>query len=733
MVRIRYPTSQRLIQRQCGLQEAADEHFFVQQETCLALWCGDKETLANAKRLYSSQFLKSERILRKKFVSPDFKWTIGRRLPTVLRSFLTTWFIEGNGQRTNNGIQRRTSKKRYKTLTTNVKERQGNSQSKQENLQSKQENLPSKQVRMDQVIEKEQHAIQMEQLMEQRRRQVQRMNTTRIWHQLLKIGHDKVDLERLSRQELMNILAENLVVENLTFWWKHCEQKRIQIREMSMVQLKQYLVKVGYREEWIRNQPCIIRREIVAKAKLAEEEQEEERRKQDEERWRRQEKQEQEKKEEKRRLEEKEVKEKEEREAQRRQEEVRLQREKEQEEKEYAARVLELRSQRKQRKYAEKLKEEDRKQRIEAKRNRLEEQEQAEEAARESAESFLRMEVEKLQQQFAMVMEQQKKDKEDSERRIMGIVSTSQEMLKQELERREQEKIEDQRKAEEQAMALALEKEKLEAEKIDQKKELEFYRAEIETLRMQLEQMKKDRDAAEQKNAEQLEKIRKNCQDHDDDETTRSKLSVHFETTTSEVVLQKQQLSAQDELMNKVRQGDTEQQMSDKEADENDEDVEVCVRQVMQMPQMDRRYWVKLLLPLMTQRARTVINRVTLADRDNYATVKEQLLKEFKLTPREYRSKFMDAKKTAEETYTIFTARLKNLLNYYVKSRQVNDDYGRLFDLLISDKLKESLPPGPFQCVLSKEGRECFKASMIAALAELHATNTIGMSSYRVY
>src|SRR6218665_3588983 len=148
---------------------------------------------------------------------------------------------------------------------------------------------------------------------------------------------------------------------------------------------------------------------------------------------------------------------------------------------------------------------------------------------------------------------------------------------------------------------------------------------------MQLEQMKKDRDAAEQKiNAEQLEKLLKNCQNHDVDETTSSKLSVDFETTTSEVVLQKQQLSEEDEQMNKVKQGDTEQRMSDKEADEKDEDVEVCIRQIMQMPQVDRRYWVKLLLPLMTQRARTVINRVTLADRDNYAVVKEQLLKEFK-------------------------------------------------------------------------------------------------------
>src|SRR6218665_3250810 len=128
----------------------------------------------------------------------------------------------------------------------------------------------------------------------------------------------------------------------------------------------------------------------------------------------------------------------------------------------------------------------------------------------------------------------------------------------------------------------------------------------------------------------------------------------------------------------------------------------------------------------MTQRARTVINRVTLADRDNYATVKEHILKEFKLTPREYGSKFMDAK----ETYAMFTARLKNRLNCYVKSRQVNEDYGRLFDLLISDKLKKSLPLGPLQFVLSKEGSECFQSSMIADLADIHANIKIGVPSY---
>ena len=73
---------------------------------------------------------------------------------------------------------------------------------------------------------------------------------------------------------------------------------------------------------------------------------------------------------------------------------------------------------------------------------------------------------------------------------------------------------------------------------------------------------------------------------------------------------------------------------------------------------------------------------------------------------------------------------MKNLLNYYVKSRQVNYDYGRLFDLLISDKLKESLPPGPLQFVLSKEGTECFQSSIIADLADIHENNKIGMPSY---
>ena len=81
---------------------------------------------------------------------------------------------------------------------------------------------------------------------------------------------------------------------------------------------------------------------------------------------------------------------------------------------------------------------------------------------------------------FLTSVEQLKKDREDSERRIMEIANTSQETLKQEYERRKQEKIEDERKAKGQARALALEKEKVDAENAEKRKEKEARAKEAE-------------------------------------------------------------------------------------------------------------------------------------------------------------------------------------------------------------------------------------------------------------
>ena len=101
----------------------------------------------------------------------------------------------------------------------------------------------------------------------------------------------------------------------------------------------------------------------------------------------------------------------------------------------------------------------------------------------------------------------------------------------------------------------------------------------------------------------------------------------------------------------------------------------------------------KLLIPLLTAQAKFLVNRMTIEEMGKYDELKQFLLAEYKLTLREYKARFESATKTADEMYTLFAARLRNLLTYYLDSGSVSD-YKTLIELLLSDRLKGSLPQG---------------------------------------
>jgi len=107
------------------------------------------------------------------------------------------------------------------------------------------------------------------------------------------------------------------------------------------------------------------------------------------------------------------------------------------------------------------------------------------------------------------------------------------------------------------------------------------------------------------------------------------------------------------------------------------------------------------------------------------------LIGEFRLTPRELRSRFTRARKGVDETYALFTARLESLLTYYLRSRNADKDVIRMFDLFIADKLKDCLPSGALQYVLSLEGDECFCPSKVASNADTHTSNYNEKGVYR--
>ena len=122
----------------------------------------------------------------------------------------------------------------------------------------------------------------------------------------------------------------------------------------------------------------------------------------------------------------------------------------------------------------------------------------------------------------------------------------------------------------------------------------------------------------------------------------------------------------------------------------------------------------KLLIPILSTQDKTIIGRMTSDDLMSYDKVKQFLLSEFRLAPKEYKVRFDTASKTMNETYVLFASRLGNSLSYYLRSRG---------ELLVSDKLKTCLSPGTLNYVLSLEGDDWFFPSKVAGLADTYAAN----------
>ena len=108
--------------------------------------------------------------------------------------------------------------------------------------------------------------------------------------------------------------------------------------------------------------------------------------------------------------------------------------------------------------------------------------------------------------------------------------------------------------------------------------------------------------------------------------------------------------------------------------------------------------------------------------------MKRFLLGEFKLTAMRYKTRFDKASKRFDETHALFASRLHNELRYYLSSRGV-DNFEKLCNLLVSDKLKSCLAPGTVNYVLLLEGEGCFEPDQVARLADTYINCHIGATA----
>src|SRR6218665_445527 len=87
-----------------------------------------------------------------------------------------------------------------------------------------------------------------------------------------------------------------------------------------------------------------------------------------------------------------------------------------------------------------------------------------------------------------------------------------------------------------------------------------------------------------------------------------------------------------------------------------------------------------ILLTNLNDRARMLTSRLTTQQMSSYTALKEFLLKEHRISAIQLRERFLSTRKTAEETYVGLASRLHTTLHYYVKSRNVEEDYDTLID-----------------------------------------------------
>ena len=131
----------------------------------------------------------------------------------------------------------------------------------------------------------------------------------------------------------------------------------------------------------------------------------------------------------------------------------------------------------------------------------------------------------------------------------------------------------------------------------------------------------------------------------------------------------------------------------------------------------------KLLLPYLSDKAKSLLLRLEQSKQDKYSDVKEFLINELKLTPVQFKERFDRAVRNKDETYSMFCSRLKNLLTYYCNSRQVKENFKTLFSLLVADKIKSTLPEACLNHVLTSEGKTWLECDALANTCDIYFAN----------
>ncbi|GFT04836.1 DUF1758 domain-containing protein [Trichonephila clavipes] len=127
----------------------------------------------------------------------------------------------------------------------------------------------------------------------------------------------------------------------------------------------------------------------------------------------------------------------------------------------------------------------------------------------------------------------------------------------------------------------------------------------------------------------------------------------------------------------------------------------------------------EILLNILGERVNNLLSYVSQEDLSNYVKIKELILREFEPTPQECLSNFKKARKLPSENYVQFASRLSATFDYYCQLRKVNE-FRSLCDLIISDKIFETLNRDTMNHIATKQGETYFKPQQLGRKCDVY-------------
>ncbi|GFU75521.1 integrase catalytic domain-containing protein [Trichonephila clavipes] len=147
--------------------------------------------------------------------------------------------------------------------------------------------------------------------------------------------------------------------------------------------------------------------------------------------------------------------------------------------------------------------------------------------------------------------------------------------------------------------------------------------------------------------------------------------------------------------------------------------VTMCLEKAFQIKSVPDELKAEILLNILGERVNNLLTYVSQEDLSNYVKIKELILREFEPTPQECLSNFKKVRKLPSKNYVQFASRLSATFDYYCQLRKVNE-FRSLCDLIISDKIFETLDRDTMNHIATKQGETYFKPQQLGRECDVY-------------